>query len=148
MKLSIIDLTDTIVARLNKQLKESEANLIFELAIKKSTAPLPIDDVVINQKKGGHIARTKSIRKIYFYRHNLLTGKREVLYENTFTPVKASDLIKKDFKSILYREFLYGCVGIFSLNMEDITKKEEAISHKYTEDPLTPEEAQPSNIQE
>lgn len=118
--INVIELVDAFVKRVNTQFKESGAQRIMEVAIKKSTRPLKVDRVITNEEKGGKINTKKEGRAIYVYLHNLETNERLVLFTSQFFPKNPSEILTSGYKRQLYIELLYNCFGIFAVNMEDV----------------------------
>lgn len=121
-EISLPSLVEELVTKLNSEAKKQKTDKIYSVKIKNDTAP-PTDNNTI--KKGGTKSKGKSIRTLYFYLNDTLTGERVVLYKTSFIPNNPAELLRTPYKEYLYKNFLYNAIGVLAVYTENNIKENQ-----------------------
>lgn len=138
-QVNIIELGQEFIKKLNEQCKATKVQKVYEVTIKDGK--LKSDNRV-----GKEIKDNKTFKTLKFTVADLETNERITLFSTDYVFKNPADVLKKDYKRVLYREFFYGAVVVFAFNMEATIKQrrmEEVLTKPSTfaEHPVTPDEA-------
>lgn len=109
--INIIELVDEFIIKLNKACSENNIDKIYSIRIINDKFTPSIEEI----QQGAKARKTKCIQ---FHVVHTETNNRILLYDNHLIMENPADALKKPYKRILYREFLYNNLGVFAFNME------------------------------
>lgn len=140
--INIVTLVEEYITRLNSNCKEYKVPKVYSLEIISTETKPSIQEIQRGQTP-------KKCKQLRFTVVNLDNNERLVLYTLDYIPNNPADLLSSPYKRTLYRQFLYECLGVFGITIENHLRQEQAkkmierasLKKSNSEYPLTPNQA-------